>query len=735
MNDSNNAPCSSGNWLFLTLFLSGFAALINQVVWQRSIKIFLGGADAICSMLVVLAFMLGLGIGSLIMGKKAGTLQNPIRNLAQLEAALFIVNLLVLALLRIDLGDSIFAFQRAAISIGVPIKLLYAITGIGVLIIPCSLMGMIMPVASEVAYRQLQFKNSWLVDHMFFINTLGSFCGALFTGFKLLPFYGQTACLILAASLNLTSSMILANMKTRQGDPLPSESQVEVASKNEVQTHTSKQWWFLRDEEIATFFLGFVSLGYEMYLFRVIPLVKEPLPYTFSMILSFYLLSWAAGVLIAGHLKDIVLSAIAVGSLAIFFTPFVIMYDRIVATDISAIFAEASYYIPCVIFGMLFGQLLNRFISNWGADVGKFMGLNTLGSCLGIVVTTMIGGGIYHAFNAWILALIMQSVGIWLFLRSSEHETTRKYCGIGTSVVAFVVLSLFAVEGSVMPHVNLKYITYSDPVGVTEITSGGNMIWDGLWHSELSDGRSHIGSNNWMHAVIPILCMPDTFIEDALVIGLGTGITAGTLVKSSQIGKVRSYEINKSLDLILQSFPKETLNILKHPKSEIIWQDARSGLALDEKKFQLITQQPLYLKQAGSSNLLSEEYLRSVSKRLADNGVFLVYANSQNNSAQKMVVRKTLESVFPFCMSFMDGYMYVVSRSPVVFTRESLTKKLAITTDALINEIKAAHSLETLLKLQDPPNDAWKKCPVTITDDYPVLEYPNELLELSKHWR
>lgn len=201
---------------------------------------------------------------------------------------------------------------------------------------------------------------------------------SIVTGFKLLPFYGQTACLILAASLNLTSSMILANMKTRQGDPLPSESQVEVASKNEVQTHTSKQWWFLRDEEIATFFLGFVSLGYEMYLFRVIPLVKEPLPYTFSMILSFYLLSWAAGVLIAGHLKDIVLSAIAVGSLAIFFTPFVIMYDRIVATDISAIFAEASYYIPCVIFGILFGQLLNRFISNWGADVGKFMGLNTL---------------------------------------------------------------------------------------------------------------------------------------------------------------------------------------------------------------------------------------------------------------------------------------------------------------------------------------------------------------------
>lgn len=734
MSKSSNSTNSSGNWLFVVLFLSGFASLINQVVWQRAIKIYLGGADAICSMLVVLVFMLGLGIGSLIIGKKTSSLKNPIRTLAMLEAALFVVNIVVLILLRIDMSESIFAFQRTAMSIGMPIKLLYALTGIGLLIIPCSLMGMTMPVASEGAHRQLQFKKSWLVDHMFFINTAGAFCGALLTGFKLLPFYGQTACLILAALLNLSAALLLLILKTTdtENEVATCADSSQISAEKEI---SSAGWWQFRDEEIATFFLGFVSLGYEMYLFRVIPLINEPLPHTFSLILSFYLLSWAFGVLIAGHLKDVVLATITVGAIIIAFTPYVVMYDRLIAADLSSVLATISYYIPCVIFGILFGQLLNRFIKNWGADVGKFMGLNTFGSCLGVVATTMIGGSIYHSFNAWILAATMQAVGIWLFLRNSEVAGIKKYCSSATLTAAMIVLSLLAIEGSITPHVNKRYITYSDPVGVTEITHGGDMIWDGLWHSALSDGHSHIGSNNWMHAVIPILCMPGDPIDDAMIIGLGTGITAGTLAKSSQIKKIRSYDINRSIELIMKAYPKQTLNILEDPKSEIIWQDARSGLALDEKKFQLISQQPLYLKQAGSSNLLSEEYLRLVSSRLTDDGIFLVYANSQGNQAQKMVVRKTLESVFPHCMSFMGGYMYVVSRSPIVFSRESVEKKLSATDDALINEIKSHMSLEEIMKLHDAPDDSWKKCNITIRDDYPILEYPAELTEISKSWQ
>jgi hypothetical protein len=43
----------------LALFLSGAAALANQVVWQRALKIFVGGSEELASMVVVLVFMGG----------------------------------------------------------------------------------------------------------------------------------------------------------------------------------------------------------------------------------------------------------------------------------------------------------------------------------------------------------------------------------------------------------------------------------------------------------------------------------------------------------------------------------------------------------------------------------------------------------------------------------------------------------------------------------------------------
>ncbi|MDD3147561.1 MAG: hypothetical protein PHD82_09680, partial [Candidatus Riflebacteria bacterium] len=456
-------PEKKHSLFFMILFLSGFAGLINQVVWQRAIKIYLGGADAICSMLVVLVFMLGLGTGSLLIGKKASTLKNPIGALALTELGLFVVNLLVLFLLRIDLSESIFSFQRAAISFGIPIKLLYSLTGIAILIVPCSLMGMTMPIASEGANRQLQCKRSWMVDHMFFINTLGAFAGAILTGFKLLPLYGQTICLILAASFNLSAAILLYFMKSA---PVESPDFNASSAVENSESASGKSWWQFRDEEIATFFLGFVSLAYEMYLFRALSLVYEPLPGTFSLVLSFFLLAWAIGVLLAGHFADIVLPSIAISSLIFFLSPYVVMYDRTIAVGLASTFAAISYFIPCLVFGLLFGQLLNRFIKSWGSDVGKFMGLNTLGSCLGILAMTLVGGSIFHAFNAWILASIMASVGIWLYLRTLSGSRVQKYSGSAVFLSGFVAISLLAIEGSNSPFVDRAYRTYSDPVGV-----------------------------------------------------------------------------------------------------------------------------------------------------------------------------------------------------------------------------------------------------------------------------
>src|SRR4029450_4361216 len=51
----------------LVFFVSGFAALVYHVIWQRLLTIF-SGADVQSATLVVAAFMTGLGCGSLVGG-------------------------------------------------------------------------------------------------------------------------------------------------------------------------------------------------------------------------------------------------------------------------------------------------------------------------------------------------------------------------------------------------------------------------------------------------------------------------------------------------------------------------------------------------------------------------------------------------------------------------------------------------------------------------------------------
>ena len=59
-------------WLAVVFFLSGAAALIYQIAWQRALFV-IYGLDAVSSTIVVTAFMLGLGLGSLAGGALSKT--------------------------------------------------------------------------------------------------------------------------------------------------------------------------------------------------------------------------------------------------------------------------------------------------------------------------------------------------------------------------------------------------------------------------------------------------------------------------------------------------------------------------------------------------------------------------------------------------------------------------------------------------------------------------------------
>jgi hypothetical protein len=195
---------------------------------------------------------------------------------------------------------------------------------------------------------------------------------------------------------------------------------------------------------------------------------------------------------------------------------------------------------------------------------------------------------------------------------------------------------------------------------------------------------------------------------------------------------VEAYDINHTLKPVLERFPEGTLHVATNSKVRLIWQDGRSGVALNPKQYDLITQQPLYLKQAGSGILLSKEYFRLVAKRLKPDGVFCVYSNG--TPQQALAVRQTAAEVFPYRLVLHNGYLLVLSSSPLDFSQTRL--------DALLNqegelwrEIRAYRDLigrELWLKYTRTIELPLADSQVVITDDFPIVEYPAHLAALLK---
>ena len=172
-----------------SLFLSGIASIVNQVVWQRALKIFLGGSETISSMVVVLVFMMGLGLGAALMGAWSRRVANPLLGFALVEASLGAVNTLIASLLSFDLSESIYGVQRLAVATGFPLQAVYTAGALAVLLPPTVLMGATLPIASEACQRQLGARRSSLITVLFFLNTVGAVVGAFGSSFFLLPFF------------------------------------------------------------------------------------------------------------------------------------------------------------------------------------------------------------------------------------------------------------------------------------------------------------------------------------------------------------------------------------------------------------------------------------------------------------------------------------------------------------------------------------------------------------------
>jgi membrane-associated phospholipid phosphatase len=195
-------------WLSAVFFVSGFAALLYQVVWQRTLFGIIGlNIESVT--LVVTAFMLGLGTGSLVGGavSRRATTQLPLL-FAAAEVGIGLFGFFSMSVFRY-VGHATLTMSSTAT----------AATTFLTLLPPTILMGATLPLLVMNQVR-VQRNVGDAVGRLYFTNTLGSAAAAGVAALLLLGYLGQEATVQCAAALNIGVGLLVYARARRSGGSL-----------------------------------------------------------------------------------------------------------------------------------------------------------------------------------------------------------------------------------------------------------------------------------------------------------------------------------------------------------------------------------------------------------------------------------------------------------------------------------------------------------------------------------
>ena len=182
-------------------FFSGATALVYEILWSRQfVTVFGNSAYAIS--IVLAAFMGGLGIGGILLGRVADRTRDPLRLYAILEVGIAISATLIPRLLELlrELTPVLFANLGGDL---VPVSVLRLVFSFLVLLVPCTLIGGTLPVLARFCVDAKKFVGQ-RIGVLYGFNTLGGAFGCLLAGYYLIETLGITVTSRLAALGNIS---------------------------------------------------------------------------------------------------------------------------------------------------------------------------------------------------------------------------------------------------------------------------------------------------------------------------------------------------------------------------------------------------------------------------------------------------------------------------------------------------------------------------------------------------
>ncbi|MCL6693230.1 fused MFS/spermidine synthase [Pseudomonas sp. R3.Fl] len=646
----------------LLMFASGGAALVFQVLWVKQLSLVVG-VEVYAVTTAISAFFAGLALGGLAFGRWADRLRRPVRLYAGLE--------LLVALLGVGatfaLAHAAGAFARLEASLGLLAWLLpFALVGL-----PAFFMGGTLPVLVR-ALKPAEGQLGRAGGGLYAANTAGAIAGTLLAAFVLLPALGVLGSACAAAGFNLLAAAGALLVRREAVEPAAPAGQVAPPRRPAMRL------------AIALYCVaGGVALGYEVVWTQSIVQFMSTRAFAFAVVLATYLCGLVLGSALyarrADRLRDpwglFGLLIAAAGLLAILQiaglgawllgaqTRAEALMLGLGGSELAGMCARFAVAALCVVFlpttllGAAFPLALRLAVdsAHVGRDVGRVVALNTLGGILGVMLTGFVlvpALGLVRTLA--LLAVLAAAVGLLAVWRG---EGVGKRLRLGVALVAVATLAVGALTSprhlaELLPAARHGQITFYEEgrggtVAVVEQGRGQNRF-SRLYIQGVSNTGDAMPSLRYMRlqALLPLL-VHDGEPRSALVIGFGTGITAGAMLRYQGLQHPVVAEL---LPEVLAAAPhfKGTFDARHDPRLEIRLRDGRRELLRSAERYDMITLEPPPPSAAGVVNLYSRDFYQLAASRLEQGGIVAQWLPlpTQNEEDSRALVRSFID-VFP----------------------------------------------------------------------------------------
>jgi spermidine synthase len=144
--------------------------------------------------------------------------------------------------------------------------------------------------------------------------------------------------------------------------------------------------------------------------------------------------------------------------------------------------------------------------------------------------------------------------------------------------------------------------------------------------------------------------------KEICIIGLGSGVTAGSALASGRVERADIVEISPEVVEASHYFDRESGHVLSHASVRLIVGDGRSHLLLTRRSYDVIVSEPSNPWMAGVATLFTREFFEAARARLKPDGVLCQWAHTYDISARDLQsIVRTFASVFPQGTMWMVG--------------------------------------------------------------------------------